>query len=72
MRTLFVLLLAAALVFTAAMGFFWWRTGSIEGAGAWMDGALAEVDRETQPLQEEVADLGDATAETLENLARDE
>jgi phage-related minor tail protein len=65
MRTLAMILVVIAVVFLGAMGYFWMRDGSLESAGREMDQQLDKVDRTTQPLQDSLGEVGDATKETV-------
>lgn len=66
MRVLATLVVVLAVGFLAVMGFYYWRDGSMETAGAKVDEALESVDRTTKPLQDSVGEVGDATKETLD------
>ena len=65
MRFLAGLFIAIAVVFVAVMGFYWLRDGSLQSAGREMDKDLAGIDRTTQPLQDAVGNVGEATKETV-------
>lgn len=66
MRTIGVLVAAVAVVFLGVMGYFYVTRGSLEEAGAQVDTALEKVDKSTQPIQDEVKDLGDATKKSVD------
>jgi hypothetical protein len=66
MRFLGGLAIAIAVVFLAVMGFYWMRDGSLQSAGREMDKDLAGIDRTTQPLQDAVGNVGEATKETVD------
>jgi hypothetical protein len=65
MRFLGGLFLVIGIVFVAVMGFYWVRDGSLQSAGHEMDKDLAGIDRTTQPLQDAVGNVGEATKETV-------
>ena len=65
MRFLGGLFLVIGIVFVAVMGFYWVRDGSLQSAGREMDKDLAGIDRTTQPLQDAVGNVGEATKETV-------
>ena len=65
MRFIGGLIIVIAVVFVAVMGFYWMRDGSLQSAGREMDKDLAGIDRTTQPLQDAVGNVGDATKETV-------
>lgn len=66
MRTLVAVVVLLAVGFLGVMGFYWWRDGSLQAAGAQVDEKLEAVDRTTEPLQKSIGDVGDATKETLD------
>jgi len=66
MRLLGMIVIAIAVVFIGAMGFYWLRDGSLQSAGREMDQNLQGIDRTTEPLQKELGDIGDATKETVD------
>lgn len=66
MRLLGSIVLILAVLFLGVMGFYWLRDGSLQSAGREMDENLAGIDRTTQPLQDAVGDVGDATKETVD------
>lgn len=66
MRLLAAIVVALAVVFLGAMGYYWMRDGSLQSAGAEMDDKFEGIDRTTEPLQKELGDLGDATKETID------
>ena len=67
MRLLVTLLVVLSLGFVGVMGFFYFRDGSMEAAGASMDEGLGKLDKTTEPLQEGVGKLGEGVKETVEN-----
>jgi hypothetical protein len=66
MRLLSTIVIVLAVVFLAALSFYWMRDGSLQSAGAEMDEKLENIDRSTEPLQNELGDIGDATKETVD------
>jgi hypothetical protein len=66
MRLLASIVIILAVLFLGAMGFYWLRDGSLQSAGREMDQDLAGIDRTTQPLQDAVGEVGDATKETVD------
>ena len=66
MRLIGTLVIVLAVVFLGALGFYWMRDGSLQSAGAEMDNKLEGIDRATEPLQDELGDIGDATKETVD------
>jgi hypothetical protein len=71
MRLLATLIVVIAVVFLGAMGYYWFREGSLQSAGAEMDEKLEGLARTTEPLKEELGDLGDATKETVDRATDD-
>jgi hypothetical protein len=67
MRLLVTLLVVLATGFLAVMGYYYWRDGSMQAAGAKVDEGLAKIDRTTEPMQESLKDLGDGAKETVDN-----
>jgi hypothetical protein len=65
MRFLGTIVIVLAVVFLGALGFYYLRDGSLQSAGREMDKDLAGIDRTTQPLQDAVGEVGDATKETV-------
>jgi len=65
MRFIGGLIVVIAVVFVAVMGFYWMRDGSLQSAGREMDKDLSGLDRTTQPLQDAVGNVGEATKETV-------
>jgi hypothetical protein len=65
MRFLGMIFIVIAVVFMAALGFYWLRDGSLQSAGREMDKNLAGIDRTTEPLQDAVGNVGEATKETV-------
>jgi hypothetical protein len=66
MRLLSTIILLLAVGFLGVMGYYWMREGSLEEAGREMDEDLAGVDSATEPLQDSLGDLGDASKETVD------
>ena len=66
MRLLATIILVLAVGFLGVMGYYWIREGSLEEAGREVDEDLAGVDQVTEPLQESLGNLGDATEETVD------
>ncbi len=66
MRLLATIILVLAVGFLGVMGYYWIREGSLEEAGRELDEDLAGVDRATEPLQDSLGDLGDASQETVD------
>jgi hypothetical protein len=66
MRFLGTLVVVLAVGFLAVMGYYWWRDGSLQAAGAKVDEGLAKVDTTTQPLQDKLGEVGDATKESVD------
>lgn len=69
MRVLGGLVVVVAVGFITVMGYFWWRDGSLQAAGANMDEGLAKVDQTTQPLQDSIGELGEGVKETINNAS---
>lgn len=67
MRVLGSLVVVVAVGFLAVMGYFWWRDGSLQAAGANVDEGLAKVDQTTEPLQQSLGEVGDGVKETVDN-----
>jgi hypothetical protein len=67
MRILGSLVVLIAVGFIAVMGYYWWRDGSLQAAGANVDEGLAKVDQTTEPLQESLGKVGDGVKETVDN-----
>ena len=67
MRILASLVVLVAVGFLAVMGYYWWRDGSLQAAGANVDEGLAKVDETTEPLQQSLGNLGDGVKETVDN-----
>jgi hypothetical protein len=67
MRVLASLVVVVAVGFLAVMGYFWWRDGSLQAAGANVDEGLAKVDQTTEPLQDSLGKVGDGVKETVDN-----
>lgn len=66
MRLLVTLIVVGAVGFISVMGFYWWREGSLEGAGAQMDDNVEALGRSTKDLRDEVGDVGKEAVETIE------
>lgn len=66
MRPIGTIAILLAVLFLGVMGFYWMRDGSLQSAGREMDEDLAGIDRTTQPLQDAVGEVGDATKETVD------
>lgn len=67
MRILASLVVVVAVGFLAVMGYFWWRDGSLQAAGANVDEGLAKVDQTTEPLQQSLGEVGEGVKETVDN-----
>lgn len=67
MRFLASLVVVVAVGFIAVMGYFWWRDGSLQAAGANVDEGLAKVDQTTQPLQDSLGKVGEGVKDTVDN-----
>jgi hypothetical protein len=48
------------------MGYFYFRDGSLQEAGAEVDQGLAKVDSTTQPLQDSLGEVGDGVKATVD------
>lgn len=66
MRVIVGIIMIVVVGFIGMLGFYWLRDGSLESAGREMDENLGAIDRTTEPLQETLEDVGEATGETLE------
>lgn len=66
MRLIGTIVIVLAVVFLGVMGFYWMRDGSLQSAGREMDQDLSGIDRTTQPLQDAVGEVGQATKETVD------
>jgi hypothetical protein len=66
MRPLAAIFTIIVVVFVGLIAFYWLRDGSLESAGREMDKNLGAIDRTTEPLQETLGDVGEATGETIE------
>ena len=64
-RLLGMIAIVLAVLFLGAMGYYWLRDGSLQSAGREMDEDLSKIDRTTQPLQDSLGEVGDATKETV-------
>jgi len=69
MRVLGGIVVVIAVGFIMVMGYFWWRDGSLQAAGANMDEGLARIDKTTQPLQDSVGEIGEGVKETIDNAS---
>lgn len=67
MRVLATILVVLCLGFLGVMGFYYFRDGSMEAAGANIDEGLQKLDQTTQPLQEGVGELGEGVKDTVKN-----
>lgn len=67
MRVLASLVVLVAVGFLAVMGYYWWRDGSLQAAGANVDEGLAKVDQTTEPLQQSLGQVGEGVKETVDN-----
>lgn len=67
MRLLGGLIVAVAIGFLAVMGYFYWRDGSLQAAGANVDEGLSKIDQTTEPLQQSLGEVGDGVKETVDN-----
>lgn len=67
MRLLATILVILSVGFLGVMGYFYFRDGSMEQAGASMDEGLQKVDETTQPLQDGVGELGEGVKKTIDN-----
>jgi hypothetical protein len=66
MRLLGMIVMVLAVLFMGAMGFYWLRDGSLQSAGREVDENLSQLDRTTQPLQDKLGEVGEATKETVD------
>ena len=69
MRVLGGIVVAIAVGFIMVMGYFWWRDGSLQAAGAKMDEGLSRIDKTTQPLQDSVGKVGEGVKEAIDNAS---
>jgi hypothetical protein len=69
MRVLGGIVVAIAVGFIVVMGYFWWRDGSLQAAGAKMDEGLSKIDKTTQPLQDSIGEIGDDVKKTINNAS---
>jgi hypothetical protein len=69
MRVLGGIVVAIAVGFIMVMGYFWWRDGSLQAAGAKMDEGLSRIDKTTQPLQDSVGKVGEGVKESIDNAS---
>lgn len=67
MRVLSTILVVLCLGFLGVMGFYYFRDGSMEAAGANIDEGLQKLDQTTQPLQDGVGELGEGVKDTVKN-----
>lgn len=66
MKTLGTMFTVLVVAFVGVFAFLWWDHGSLEGAGRDMDAGLSQIDRTTEPLQESMGDVGEATVQSIE------
>lgn len=66
MRLLTMIVVVLAVGFLGVMGYFYFRDGSLEQAGAEVDQGLAKVDSTTQPLQDSLGEVGDGVKATVD------
>jgi hypothetical protein len=66
MRFLGSIVIVLAVLFLGALAFYWMRDGSLQSAGRELDKDLAGIDRTTQPLQDSLGEVGEATKETVD------
>lgn len=66
MRTLATIVVVLAVGFLGVMGYFYFRDGSLQSAGAEMDQGLAKVDKTTQPLQDSLGEVGDGVKQSVD------
>lgn len=66
MKTLGTVIAVVAVAFAGVFAFYWWDRGSLEEAGREMDSGLAKIDRTTEPLQDTIGEVGDATVQSIE------
>lgn len=67
MRLLTTILVVLCVAFIGVMGFYYFRDGSMEAAGANLDEGLEKVDTTTKPLQESLGKVGEGVKETIDN-----
>jgi hypothetical protein len=67
MRLLATLVVVLAVGFLGIMGFYYFRDGSLQQAGANVDEGLAKLDKTTQPLQESLGKVGEGVKDTVDN-----
>ena len=66
MRTLAMIIVVLAVGFLGVMGYYYVRDGSLQSAGREVDEKLSDADRTTQPLQDSLGKVGEATKETVQ------
>lgn len=66
MKTLGTIVTVIVVAFVGVFAFLWWDHGSLEAAGRDMDEGLAQIDRTTEPLQQSMEEVGDATVQSIE------
>jgi len=67
MRLLTTILVVLCIAFIGVMGFYYFRDGSMEAAGANLDEGLEKVDTTTKPLQESIGKVGEGVKDTIDN-----
>lgn len=67
MRFLATLVVVVAIGFLGVMGFYYWRDGSLQAAGANVDEGLSKLDRTTEPLQKSLGEVGEGVGKTVDN-----
>ncbi|MDP3737188.1 MAG: hypothetical protein Q8R02_07355 [Hyphomonadaceae bacterium] len=66
MRTLAMIIVVLAVGFLGVMGYYYFRDGSLQSAGAEVDQGLAKVDQTTQPLQDSLGEVGDGVKKSVD------
>ena len=66
MRTLGTIVAVFVIAFAGVFAFYWMDRGSMEEAGREMDAGLSQIDRTTEPLQQSMEEMGEATVQSLE------
>jgi len=69
MRVLGGIVVAIAGGFIMAMGYLWWRDGSLQAAGAKLDQGLSRIEQTTQPFQDSVGKVGEGVKEAIDNAS---
>lgn len=67
MRLLTTILVVLCVGFIGVMGFYYFRDGSMEAAGANLDEGLEKVDTTTKPLQDSLGKVGEGVKDTIDN-----